>query len=156
MTVTDPRRGATLGNVLVALQLALIAALAALGGPAFADGRAPPAAWVLAGGGALLIVWALYWNRPGNFNVRPTPRAGGRLVERGPYRWIRHPMYSAVMLCGAAAAWAAPWWEAWLAEAALAAVLAAKAALEERWLAAMHPGYAAYRARTKRFVPGIV
>jgi protein-S-isoprenylcysteine O-methyltransferase Ste14 len=155
MTSIDHRR-IVLGNVLVALQLLLIAALAALGAPAFVRGGAPPGAWVFAAAGTALIGWALYWNRPGNFNVRPVPRPGGRLIDQGPYRWIRHPMYSAVMLCGIAAAWAAASWPPWLVEAALVAVLVAKAALEERWMLARHPEYRAYCARTRRFVPGIV
>jgi len=155
MTSIDQRR-VFLGNVLVVLQLVLIAVLVALGAPAFVRGRAAPGAWIFAAAGTALIVWALYWNRPGNFNVRPVPRPGARLIEQGPYRWIRHPMYSAVMLCGIAAAWAAASWPAWLAEAALVAVLAAKAGLEERWMLARHAEYASYCARTRRFVPGII
>ena len=155
MTPND-HRALFVGNALVVLQLLLIAVLAALGAPTLLRGHAPPGAWIFAAAGIALIAWALYWNRPGNFNVRPLPRAGGRLIEQGPYRWIRHPMYSAVMLCGIAAAWAAASWQAWLAQAALVAVLAAKAELEERWMRARHPAYAAYCARTKRFVPGIV
>jgi protein-S-isoprenylcysteine O-methyltransferase Ste14 len=42
-----------------------------------------------------------------------------------------------------------------LATAALPLVLIVKARLEERWMAARHPGYPAYRARTWRFVPGL-
>jgi len=38
---------------------------------------------------------------------------------------------------------------------ALAAVLGAKATLEKRWLLAHHAGYAAYRQRTARFLPGV-
>ncbi len=94
-----------LGTALVALQFALIGGLALLALPAFLRGHAPAGAWGVAAAGALLGLWALSCNRPGNFNIRPTPRAGGQLVQRGPYRWIRHPMYSAVMACGLACAW---------------------------------------------------
>jgi len=144
-----------LGTVLVALQLALIAFLAVIGVPAFLSGRAPLLAWAMAAAGVPLGLWALACNRPGNFNIRPAPREGGQLVQEGPYRWIRHPMYTAVMACGLACASAAtsPW--GWLGIAALVAVLATKATFEERWMLAAHPGYAAYRARTQRFVPGI-
>jgi protein-S-isoprenylcysteine O-methyltransferase Ste14 len=38
----------------------------------------------------------------------------------------------------------------------LVAVLAMKASSEERWMLAEHSGYADYRARTWRFLPGIV
>jgi protein-S-isoprenylcysteine O-methyltransferase Ste14 len=145
-----------LGNALVALQLGLIAALAMLGAPVFLHGKAHAGAWALAAAGTILGVWALSCNRPGNFNIRPTPRTGGRLVQQGPYRWIRHPMYTALIACGSAAAWAAASTWGWLAVAALCAVLAIKAMLEERWMLVEHPGYAAYRARTRRFLPGLL
>ena len=141
--------------MLVALQLALIAFLAVIGVPAFLSGRTPPLAWAMAAAGVLLGLWALACNRPGNFNIRPAPREGGQLVQEGPYRWIRHPMYTAVMACGLACASAATSSWGWLGVAALVAVLATKATFEERWMLAAHPGYAAYRARTRRFVPGI-
>jgi len=155
MTTTD-RAQHRIGTVLVALQLALIAALAVLALPAFLRGHAPAGAWVLAAAGALLGLWALSCNRPGNFNIRPTPREGGQLVQQGPYRWIRHPMYTAVIACGLACAWAGNSFWGWAGVAALVAVLATKATFEERWMLAGHPGYAAYRTRTWRFLPGIL
>jgi protein-S-isoprenylcysteine O-methyltransferase Ste14 len=143
------------GQVLVAVQFALLAAVTVPAARPFLAGMAGAVAWLLMVAGLALGTWALTCNRPGNFNIRPTPRQGGQLVQSGPYRWIRHPMYSAVLLVAAACAWvdASGW--AWLAMAALAAVLTVKAGLEERWMAAKHPGYAAYCGRSRRFVPGI-
>lgn len=148
-------RGRRIGHVLVALQLLLITALALWAAPVFLGGRAGLAAWALAAAAAGLGAWALGSNRPGNFNIHPAPKAGGQLVQQGPYRWLRHPMYSAVLLGGAACVAAASGWWAWACLVALAAVLGAKARLEERWLLAHHAGYAAYRARTARFLPGV-
>jgi protein-S-isoprenylcysteine O-methyltransferase Ste14 len=147
--------GRWLGMALVATQFALLAALAAYGAPAFLNAGAPAVAWLMGTAGALLGAWALYCNRPGNFNIRPTPRLGGQLVQNGPYRWVRHPMYTAVMLLGLACAWVAGAATGWLTWAALAVVLAVKATLEELWMLVQHPDYAAYRARTRRFVPGL-
>lgn len=71
-------------------------------------------------------------------------------------------MYTAVMACGLACAWAgssAPLGHplgCGLAAAALAGVLATKAILEERWMRSAHAGYAAYCKRTGRFLPGIL
>ncbi len=147
-----------IGQTLVVAQLALIAALAWMAAASFLHGQAPGWTWIVAAFGGGLGAWALTCNRPGNFNIHPAPRAGGRLVASGPYRWIRHPMYSAVLACAVAAAGAVtpgasrP---AWLAVALLAAVLAAKAGLEEAWMLQAHPGYAAHRARSWRFVPGL-
>ena len=51
---TDPESH-RVGSLLVALQFSLIAALIALATPAFASGRAPAGAWLLALGGLLLV-----------------------------------------------------------------------------------------------------
>jgi protein-S-isoprenylcysteine O-methyltransferase Ste14 len=111
---------------------------------------------LLAAAGSAVGLWALAHNRPDNFNIRPTPREGGQLVHTRPCRWIRHPTYTAVMLCAAACAWAAAWWWGWGAAAALVAVLATKAQLEERRMLQRHAGYAAYREGTRRFLPFLV
>ncbi|MCU0969906.1 MAG: hypothetical protein MUF03_14035 [Rubrivivax sp.] len=146
---------AATGRALVAAQFAGIGVLGWVAGPAFLGFAAPWPAWTLAGAGAALGAWALASNRPGNFNIRPVPKPGGQLVEHGPYRWIRHPMYSAVLLFALAAVLAAPGPVSWVAALALAVVLWVKAGVEERAMGAAHPGYAAYRARTRRFVPGL-
>jgi protein-S-isoprenylcysteine O-methyltransferase Ste14 len=143
-------------SLLVALQFTLIVAIAWLAAPAFLSASAPAGAWLLAIAGLALGAWALTANRPGNFNIRPTPRVGGHLVREGPYRWIRHPMYTCVGLCAVAGAWAAGSAFAWWVALALAAVLLAKATLEERWMAEQHEGYAAYRAATHRFIPWLI
>ena len=148
-------RGHRIGHVLVALQFLLFAALALWAAPAFLGSRAGVVAWALAAAAAGLGAWALGSNHPGNFNIHPAPKAGGQLVQQGPYRWLRHPMYSAVLLGGAACVAAAGGWLPWACLVALAAVLGAKATLEERWLLVHHPGYAAYRTRTSRFLPGV-
>jgi protein-S-isoprenylcysteine O-methyltransferase Ste14 len=65
-------------------------------------------------------------------------------------------MYTALIACGLACAWAAASVWAWPSWGALIAVLALKAQVEERGLLAVHPAYAGYRLRTSRFLPGIV
>ncbi|MEO5697091.1 MAG: isoprenylcysteine carboxylmethyltransferase family protein, partial [Burkholderiaceae bacterium] len=149
---TNPAPLPSLGSVLVALQFALIVVLGGLAAPALLGGSAPGVAWVLLTAGIVLATWTLSVNRPGNFNIRPTPRTGGRLAQDGPYRWIRHPMYTTVIVCGAACASAGGSVWGWLATLALIGVLLAKASLEERLMMQAHPAYAAYRARTRGFV----
>jgi protein-S-isoprenylcysteine O-methyltransferase Ste14 len=137
---------------LVALQFALIAAIVVTAQPT-ARPLAVGAAVVLLAAGVAVGVAALAANRPGNFNIRPEVKDGARLVTHGIYAHVRHPMYSAVLLAMLAfvvldaRAWRIG---AWIA---LAAVLLAKAAREERDLLARFPEYAGYRARTRRFVP---
>ena len=144
-----------MGFVLVTLQFGLLLLLAWLASPRVADGTVNILAVVLALSSVALVLWTFMHNRPGNFNIRPTPRPGGRLITTGPYRHIRHPMYSAVLLGAAAMAWLSPPLAGWLAWGALLAVLLAKAAMEERWMMAAHPPYAAYRQRSWRLVPGL-
>jgi len=145
-----------LGTALVALQFALIVALGLTAVLAFLDRGAPAGAWLLGAGGIALGVWAVSCNRIGNFNIRPDPRPGGQLVDRGPYRWIRHPMYTALIACAIACAIVIGTLWGWLGVGALVVVLAIKATVEERGMLVAHPGYQSYRARTKRFVPGII
>ena len=144
-------RIAASGRLLVALQFALIGWLI---WPLTPQRWSPPALALLACA-VLLGLWTLGHNRPGNFNIRPEPKAAARLVTSGPYRLVRNPMYSALLLFAAAevVAYGDLWKIAcWLA---LALVLLAKVLLEERALRALFPGYAAYAKRVRRFIPGV-
>ena len=142
---------AIIGRVLVAAQFVLLAWLI---------WPLTPQAWSLPALALLLCsaaigAWTLAHNRPGNFNIHPEPKASGRLVTSGPYRFVRNPMYCAVLLFAAAEVVAyADLWKiaAWFA---LALVLAAKAILEERGLRARFAGYAEYAQRVRRFIPGV-
>lgn len=154
MTSADTHRH-RLGSTLVALQFTLLLALALLVWPALAR-----AEFGLAGVGLLVLSvalggWTLLHNRLGNFNIHPQPKTSGYLVVDGPYRHMRHPMYSAVLLLAGALAVVAGLWIAAVVWLALLAVLWRKAELEERWLTERYPDYSAYRSRTKRFVPGL-
>jgi protein-S-isoprenylcysteine O-methyltransferase Ste14 len=48
--------------------------------------------------GILLGLWAISVMGLRNLNVSPLVKRDARLVTKGPYAWIRHPMYSAVLL----------------------------------------------------------
>lgn len=142
------------GRLLVALQFGL---LALMGWRAWVT---LPALEIPAGallfGSAGMALWTLAVNRPGNFNIRPTPRSGGTLVTSGPYRWIRHPMYTSVLLAAAGAAvMSNQVFDAvlWLG---LLTVLVVKAGIEERALMVRFPSYQDYKTQTTRFVPWLV
>ena len=142
-----------MGGLLVTLQFGLLLLLAALAAGRVTAASAPVAALLPAVASIALALWTLRHNRPGNFNIRPTPKQGGKLVLTGPYRWIRHPMYTSVLLGAGALAWASDLLPGWLAWAALAVTLFVKAALEERWMCQTHPPYKAYMLVSKRFLP---
>ena len=109
---------------------------------------------VLAVAGAILALWSarvlgssLTWY--------PKPRERGTLVENGPYRFSRHPIYSGgIYFFLGWGLWSSP--VAFAFAAALAVLWAFKARFEERLLAERYPGYADYRRRTRwRLLPGI-
>jgi protein-S-isoprenylcysteine O-methyltransferase Ste14 len=142
-----------LGNLLVSIQFGALAVLAVQAWVAWQAAANHSTTWLLLGLSGIVGVWALSANRPGNFNIHPTPHQDGELIQHGPYRWIRHPMYTSVLLFGAALAVAITSMSAWLVWVLLAGVLMSKALLEERWMAQKHPAYTAYLARSRRFIP---
>ena len=90
-----------------------------------------------------------------NLTPFPRPRAAATLVEAGPYRHVRHPIYSGLVVAavGWSIATASPL--AGVLTALLALLFDLKSRREEAWLAERLPGYAAYRSRTRKFVPGV-
>jgi len=103
--------------------------------------------------GILLLVWAIFTMRITKVNVFPDVKAGSRLVTNGPYQWIRHPMYTALLMimlalvCESFSYWRGFWWSV------LCADLVAKLSYEEKLLGEVFDDYEAYRLRTWRLVP---
>jgi protein-S-isoprenylcysteine O-methyltransferase Ste14 len=85
----------------------------------------------------------------------PTPTEDTRLVQRGIYGLMRHPLYTSVIL--ASVGWALLWqsWPALLPALGLAPFFSAKACREERWLRERFPDYSDYERRVSRFIPGV-
>jgi len=136
-------------RLLVALQLAIIAALL-LTGPWIAR------TWLaLEVAGGVLLLWAVVSMRLRQLQINPEVAAGAQLVTRGPYRWIRHPMYTGVLLAMGALVLERFTWERAMLWLALLAALLAKLMFEESLLNARFPDYAAYCRRTKRLLPFI-
>jgi protein-S-isoprenylcysteine O-methyltransferase len=91
------------------------------------------------------------------FTVDVVVEKDHELVESGPFRWVRHPSYTGVLL--AFLGWAMTLWN-WVAMAiVLVPILAAfvrRMNVEEDALSgALGDRYRAYMARTKRLVPGV-
>ncbi|RMH04063.1 MAG: isoprenylcysteine carboxylmethyltransferase family protein [Nitrospirae bacterium] len=111
--------------------------------------------WMLAveAGGVALGLWALIAMPRGSFAVLPDVRPTCQLATHGPYRYVRHPMYTAVLLATAALVidtWSIGRGITW---AILCADLLVKLSAEEQALQARFPEYATYRRRTARLVP---
>ncbi|HEV2448924.1 MAG TPA: isoprenylcysteine carboxylmethyltransferase family protein [Thermoplasmata archaeon] len=78
-----------------------------------------------------------------------------QVVERGPYRYVRHPSYTGAMLTMIGAGIASGSWEGLLTMLGVAAVVFGyRIRVEERFLLEeLGPEYAGYRRRTKRLLP---
>ena len=116
----------------------------------------------LIGGVTCLVVglWLFYRSHADlgtNWSVTLEVREQHRLITRGVYRYIRHPMYSALVLYAVGQALVIPNWVAGPANLiAFAILFAFRVRAEERMmLEGFGDQYAAYAARTKRLIPGV-
>jgi protein-S-isoprenylcysteine O-methyltransferase Ste14 len=91
--------------------------------------------------------------RARSLSALPQPLPDARLVEHGPYRFVRHPIYGGLILGGIGLAVITPWFGTFVSVALLVVVLDLKRRREEAWLTERFPGYAAYRTRTKALLP---
>ncbi len=105
--------------------------------------------------GLVLAVWArVYLGR--NWGMPMTQRAEPELVTSGPYRYVRHPIYSGILLAMLGTALATDL--SWLIVALmLGAYFVYSATVEERNLLITFPSqYPPYRTRTKMVVPFVL
>ena len=140
----------------VVIAIYIVAGLEARDAPS----SAPGAAWLLGLAiyvpGWALAIWSMVVNPFFEKTVRIQTDHGHRVIDTGPYAYLRHPGYvgfvgwmlSTPLLL--ASAWA-------FVPALLAVVcLVIRTALEDRTLRAELPGYAEYAARVRfRLIPGV-
>jgi phospholipid methyltransferase len=171
---------AWLGAVLVCAFYALTIWCYLRRGPALATSRsvtahlaalaatwAPFALPLLRGGGpgtgqqtaadALMVAgmaWAVWSLRFLGRNVSVLAQARA-VVDTGPYRWVRHPLYAGEIVSVLGLALAANSLAAAAVWLAIVALQAYRAMREEQVLARVLPGYEAYRSRTAALLPGV-
>ncbi len=102
-------------------------------------------AWLVFATGLGIFIWASASLGGNNFTIMPDPRQGNTLSQRGIYRFVRHPMYTAVLLCGIAVSFGAP----------SLVVLVLKVRYEEGLLTARHPEYPQRMKGVARLLPGV-
>ena len=83
---------------------------------------------------------------------------GHRIVEEGPYRWLRHPSYSGALMTFLGYALALSNWASFLIIAVFTAVgYGYRISVEEQALVAgLGDAYRAYMKRTKRIIPFVI
>ena len=106
--------------------------------------------------GAILGVWAITHNKLGNFNIQPKLREGSKLITTGIYTWVRHPMYTSVIMMMLGFLVSTPTIIEALLWLILVAVLLLKAKREESLWLNHDEAYEAYKASTKFFIPFIL
>ena len=113
---------------------------------------AGPGLMVVQGLAVTLVVWARLTFGMRSLHYAANPTDGG-LVTSGPYRFVRHPIYAAILFF----VWAGVASQTTLLGVGLGILVSAATAVrivaEERLVTARYPDYLAYAARTKRVIP---
>jgi protein-S-isoprenylcysteine O-methyltransferase Ste14 len=106
--------------------------------------------------GGMLGIWAIAIMGRSNTNITPLVKQSAILVTKGPYTFIRHPMYSAVLLT----IWPLIIDQYSLFRLAIGLVLTidliVKLLFEESLLRQRFAGYEIYMKETKRLIPFII
>jgi len=142
------------GVVLVAIQAVLFVAVGlwpSSWGPSLAAHRTLGAVLVVLGAAGMVVA-----GRALGASLTPLPDSNGRgLRTRGVYRWVRHPMYSAIVVVALGVACARGAWVVWGVVVVLALFFDLKTRREEMTLVRTYPGYADYASATGKFIPGL-
>jgi protein-S-isoprenylcysteine O-methyltransferase Ste14 len=118
--------------------------------------------WCLYAGVALfappiaLITWTMTVNPFAETTVRIQSERGHKVVDAGPYRYVRHPMYVAIVIMHVAAPLILGSMWALALAAPIAILFVVRTALEDRTLRRELAGYDDYARRTHyRLLPGV-
>ncbi len=118
-----------------------------------------PFVWLASAGGGivflagiLLLAAAIFRLGP-NVTPVPYPKEQGTLVETGPYRFVRHPMYCGGMMIALGWALLVHGWLTLAYAAIMLAFFDIKSRREERWLKEKFPGYGSYQKRVRKLIP---
>ena len=102
-----------------------------------------------------LGIWARRSFQEGQFSIHAEPKKG-QLMAKGPYKFIRHPMYTAALLL----IWSGILGHISTVNIVISVIVTCVAAIrivtEEGYLRAQYPDYAEYALKTKRIIPYII
>jgi protein-S-isoprenylcysteine O-methyltransferase Ste14 len=88
-----------------------------------------------------------------SLTAHPMPSKNAVLVTDGLYRFVKHPIYSGLILAAFGLTIAGGFFPHVIFFVALLVLLNYKASFEEKLLASTYPGYAEYSRKTGRFIP---
>lgn len=148
------------------LPLAIAIALIGPGdwfGSSWLHARMYPASAAIAVLGALLTMlgvafacWARYVLGR-NWSSVVQVKQDHELIQSGPYRWVRHPIYTGLLLAFLGTAMAIGEWRGLVCVAIVAVSFWFKLKLEERWMRDnFGVAYESYMQRTKALIPGLL
>lgn len=153
---------------LVKYWLPLVIAIALIGpgdwfGSSWLRARMYPASAATAVLGALLTMlgvafacWARYVLGR-NWSSVVQVKQDHELIQSGPYRWVRHPIYTGLLLAFLGTAMAIGEWRGLICVVIVAVSFWFKLKLEERWmLDNFGVAYESYMQRTKALIPGLL
>ena len=150
-----------LGHILPLVIGGLLIALPTL--PGWLGRRCLPHGWILYGTGVGVVAVGLgfsIWARRvlgRNWSGTVTLKEDHELIQSGPYRWIRHPIYTGILLGFVGSAIARDEWRGVLAVLIVGVALWRKLQLEERWMQELFGAqYDEYRRHTWALVPWVL
>lgn len=104
------------------------------------------------------LIWWVQWALGSNFSTTLHVREAHTLVTHGPYRWVRHPMYTVlfIQICGYLLL-TANWLVGGMPLLALGIIVATRVGNEEAVMSEKFgEAYRAYMRHTGRFLPRIL
>lgn len=158
-TLARPARGAqTLYTLVVDAGFLLMVApvFRALGPRLYA--LPAPVAWGLVAGAAagFGVCWWARLHLGGNWSWSVTLKEHHAIIDSGPYRLVRHPIYTGLIIAGACTTTLVAKTPSLAGYALMVAGLWIKAGLEERFLTReLGQDYVAYARRTAMLLPGV-
>ncbi len=106
--------------------------------------------------GMAFALWAMKENAFLSDVVRIQEDRGHTVCTTGPYRYVRHPMYSGVILVFLCFPLSLGSWYSYLPASLIVILFVVRTGLEDRTLKAELPGYSEYAERVRfRLVPGV-
>ena len=146
------RDKSTISHILVGLQFTAIIIIAA----PFFDQPPDRLQWLaISALGVIVGLYTLVHNKLGNFGIYPEPIPDACLVTTGPYRWIRHPMYTSLLLFMLGIALYRHGWPKYAGMLLLTVAIFGKMHREEAHLHMKFDDYSDYVRRTHRLLPKI-